>query len=1000
MIYSAPSQSIPQEQKKSINQKILSVIETGDLQGLTQQDIYEAYSPSGSIHGLKFKDFENFHSYTSAKKDATEGQYFTPHDTCETLINFLGITKDDTVCDLTCGHGAFFNFLPNLHNAYGCEVDSKAFRVGKFLYPFANISHCDVRNYKTDILFDFMVLNPPFNLSWDGISSQHYVCKKASEMMKPLGIMGLIVPKSFMNDEMSNKKDIEMMDENFSFLGQIELSKDEFKSMGVNGFETKMMFFQKNSQHVPSVSFYNEYDSYKTISQRLFHARNTKKSYRVKTMSEMKGNDTFVYKVRKYLYEFKTHKNLQYYSTKAKLLVDKYNNQKIPDGMTQKEWEKIRLTESKVLSIFKRVMKNAYNVEKEQIRLVKKNKSFEIKGYSKKSNHIISKKTKIKSLSIFELVVNKDVSETFRNVALSLSCDVKEFDNVISRKRNDYQLHNTEISKLPINKKYNTWLKRFTFVSKGKFCKLKDVQITDLNTVLQRNNTFLGWEMGTGKSVAMLVYIKFLQKYSNQKNIFITAPAIAIDLTLIKFLESNKIKLRVVKKASQLDNVKDGEVLIMTLGRLSNNATKVKEFVKKRSNKIAFIFDESDEISNYNSKRTKAVRNAFRRCSKKLLMTGTPTRNNINEYYPNFELMYNNSYNMMCLPKKIYKQDKKTKEIKGSENKRCDRPFDAYFGNSTFRSCFSPSKASVFGIEKKTQSIYNSDDLKKILDRSIITRTFEEVAGKKFKYNTSYIQPNVHERELQETIMNKFHQVCYNYFMSTGNSRKESYLRIIRMINLLIKSTSTPHLFSEWSGGNSLPTKYSKAFKMIYERADEKILVGCVGIESTQDYFEYIKEKFPTRKVFYVDGSLTFKKRGQIVEDFENTKNGIIVANQASLKSSVNIPSCDEVILVGLQWNFSKINQFVFRCIRLDSENFTNVNIICYSDSIELNVLNLLLNKERVNNFIKTTEIQEDEDVYDDYDVDANLLGSLIQKHIDEDGGMSLGWSESEIIKS
>ncbi|BBI90484.1 helicase [Tenacibaculum phage PTm1] len=38
------------------------------------------------------------------------------------------------------------------------------------------------------------------------MSSQMYVCQKSAELMKPLSLMALIVPKSFLNDEMINKK--------------------------------------------------------------------------------------------------------------------------------------------------------------------------------------------------------------------------------------------------------------------------------------------------------------------------------------------------------------------------------------------------------------------------------------------------------------------------------------------------------------------------------------------------------------------------------------------------------------------------------------------------------------------------------------------------------------------------------------------------------------------------------------------------------------------------
>lgn len=371
-------------------------------------------------------------------------------------------------------------------------------------------------------------------------------------------------------------------------------------------------------------------------------------------------------------------------------------------------------------------------------------------------------------------------------------------------------------------------------------------------------------------------------------------------------------------------------------------------------------------------------------------MTGTVTRNNIAEFYSNYELLYNNSHNMMCNVKEIYAQDKKTKDIKKKENQKFGKPFGAYYGHGLFKSCFSPSKASVFGIQKDLQDIYNTEELRGIIKSTIITRTFEEVAGKKLTNHTVYVQPNLAESTLQQTIMNDFHELCYSYFQSTGNSRKESYLRIIRMINLLIKSTSAPHLMNEWTG-QGLPTKYSKVIRMVCER-DEQVLVGCVGIESTKSYFEEIKKACPDREVIYIDGSISFDRRKKLIAEYNKSTNSIIVANQASLKSSVNIPECNEVIITALPWNGSKLSQFTKRTVRFNSSSMTNVNLVCYADSIELNILNLILNKEKVNQFIKTTDVTTDDEVNEEYGVDGEMLGNLIQKHYDEEGGMRLSW--------
>ena len=48
------------------------------------------------------------------------------------------------------------------------------------------------------------------------------------------------------------------------------------------------------------------------------------------------------------------------------------------------------------------------------------------------------------------------------------------------------------------------------------------------------------------------------------------------------------------------------------------------------------------------------------------------------------------------------------------------------------------------------------------------------------------------------------------------------------------------------------------------------------------------------------------------------------------------------------------MEQFYFRFIRLDSKEFTHVRFVLYEDSIEQNLMALVLTKERLNDFIKT----------------------------------------------
>lgn len=255
MKYSYLGQRIPKEARKELNEKIIHLVtsEQAEAAGITREDIYNAYTGDGGLHGLHMADFDNYADFSKARNKIENGQVFSPHSLCQFIMSVLDINKQELMADLTCGMGNFFNFAPVEANVYGCEIDPKAYKVAHYLYPTANIERGDIRNYKSPVKMDYVVQNPPFNLSFKtqegNILSQLYCCRKAAQVLKPLGIMATIVPMSFLADTFSDKHMIEQMENDFSFLGQFALSKSVFASFGVDAYPTKVQFWQKKSHN-------------------------------------------------------------------------------------------------------------------------------------------------------------------------------------------------------------------------------------------------------------------------------------------------------------------------------------------------------------------------------------------------------------------------------------------------------------------------------------------------------------------------------------------------------------------------------------------------------------------------------------------------------------------------------------------------------------------------------------------------------------------------------
>lgn len=449
-----------------------------------------------------------------------------------------------------------------------------------------------------------------------------------------------------------------------------------------------------------------------------------------------------------------------------------------------------------------------------------------------------------------------------------------------------------------------------------------------------------------------------------------------------------------IRTSKDLEDVPEGIFLIVSTSMLGKLKRSLARFIKLRSRKLCLIFDESDEITNPNSQRTKYVLCLFRRLKYKLLDTGTTTRNNISELYSQFELLYNNSVNMICWCDRIYRENKE-REIESESNPYYGEPFPAFRGHVLFKACHCPGKASVFGIEKQNQDVYNKDELFSLIARTIITHKFKDFAGEKYKVRMHTVTPSDGEHEVYRVIIEEFCRICELYYNSTGDTRKDAGLRLMRQIKLLIKACSVPHLIEGYSG-DPYPGKTRYIHKLV-RKIPGKVAIGCTSIVAVDLYHRYFEEHFPERPLFIVRGDISFRKRQEIVSRFDATINGVLICTQQSLSSSVNIPSCNDVILESLQWNIPRMEQYYFRFIRLDSRDTKNVHFITYEDSVEQNLMALVLTKERLNEFIKSGEVKEQSKIFDEFDITMSVIDSLLIRTQDSEGKIHISWGSQRI---
>ena len=998
-MYAIIPQQIPRDKRAEVNEKILFAIDSGkDL--IPKESIYNCYTGIGGLHNLKQADFSSYHRYAEAKKEFEMGQFFTPHELCRSMVEVLSPTSSEMVLDMCCGMGNFFNHLPNLHNTYGFDIDGRAVTVARHLYPEAHIEKCDIQQYRPEQRFDVIIGNPPFNLKFDCKLSQEYYMDKAYDVLNPAGFLMVIVPVSFMQSEFWEKTRVANINSCFSFVGQTKLNPDAFDSMGVHNFSTKVMVFLRRSRHI-EMQPYNadEFIPMEELKDRVRKTRVMKQRIRIDLMRETNRIDreeleAFEYRLSKYMYELKAHAVLNRHIEKAEALVSKFRNQKPPENATNqqiKEWERKKLTTGKVLRIIRKYITSQHSVPRKEVALVKTSYGFKLKPYAPR---LLDKVTH-KAASINDLILGRAELPVPETVTERNRLQIRAAEKLIRRKQKQYEMQNLRFADMEEDVNLKEYLDRSTFINKdGEACEFTTLQKHDLNLVLQKRYALLNWQQGSGKTAAVYYRARFLLKFRKVRNAIILAPAIATNMTWIPFLSVNRERFRVIRAESDLTNVPEGMFLVVSTSMLGKLRRGLVRYVKQTSRKLCLVFDESDEITNPTSQRTRNILCIFRRLKYKILDTGTTTRNNIAELYSQFELLYNNSVNMVCWSPQVYHENKE-REIEEENNTDYGSPFPAFRGHVLFRACHCPGKATVFGIEKQNQDVYNKEELSELIGKTVITRKFRDFAGEKYKIQTHTVSPSDGEREVYRVIIEEFCRICELYYNSTGDAKKDAGLRLMRQIKLLIKACSVPHLIEGYSG-DGIPNK-TKYIEKLVRKIPGKVAVGCTSIAAFDLYENHLRKCFPDRPVFVVKGDVAFKRRQNIVTEFDSTINGILICTQQSLSSSVNIPACNQVILESLQWNIPRMEQFYFRFIRLDSKEMKDVHYVTYEDSVEQNLMALVLTKERLNEFIKTGEVKEQSEIFEEFDITMSVIDSLLVRTQDHEGKIHISWGSQRI---
>lgn len=568
-----------------------------------------------------------------------------------------------------------------------------------------------------------------------------------------------------------------------------------------------------------------------------------------------------------------------------------------------------------------------------------------------------------------------------------------------SQALSSYDNQEQPFSEMTENAQLADWIDRFQYwdAQNHAYIHLNPLQSHDVNLTLQKRYAFLQWEQGSGKTPAAIFTGKYRWDAGLVHSIWVISSAISIRNNWDVILKGAGFSYVFVERLADLQRIRPGDFVILTLNKVSQYKKQIGRYIKQLGYKIQFIFDESDNISNPSSKQTLSVLSCFRRCKYKLLTTGTSTRNNISEFAPQLELLYNNSINMISWCRTLYSYDKRSEYMEHKENPYYGMPIPAYKkGYRLFANSHLPEKITVFGVGQRNQDIYNADELDRLLGKTVITRTFEEVTGKDIRRIHQMPIPFLpEEREVYNIVLKEFYRIQREYYNSTGNSRKDALMRLIQQITLLLRISAAPDCMKEYEG--ETPLKEMAVVEALARWPEEVVAIGVRHTTVLDRYAAAIREYLPDRPLFVVTGStVTFAKRRALRDVLRDSQNGILLCTQQSLPSSVNFEFVNKIIIPEMHYNNAGMSQFYMRFVRYTSTEKKDLYFPIYIGSLESNLMQMVLAKEKLTMFMKGQDADMDE-IYAKFGVDYDLLSTLMTRETDDEGHLRIHWGEQKI---
>ena len=496
-----------------------------------------------------------------------------------------------------------------------------------------------------------------------------------------------------------------------------------------------------------------------------------------------------------------------------------------------------------------------------------------------------------------------------------------------SLKQNYHNLINTNENFNNLINQFLTYKDKEISLDKKELKVLRDYQLTGVKWLYNIYKSGFGGiladEMGLGKSVQLIYLCKLIIKENPKSKILIITPTSLVynwQKEFDKFASELKYKVFAENKTqrlNELENISDINILITTYGLVRNDLDKYKEIPFE-----LVAIDEAQNIKNPNTGISKAVKSL--NANVKFALTGTPIENSLIELWSIFDFImpgylasrdkFNSLYSVKDIDKEESNLNRLNTQIKyfilRRKKKDVVKDLPDKLENNIYIDLGKTQKQVYMAEVQKTKE--ELDELIKL----------EGWSKARFKI-------------LQ--LLTKLRQICIDPSIIFDNYKGES-AKIDELLKIVEETKANGHKMLIF-------TTYKKALDLIIPKLNN------IGISS-----------------YYIDGSVSSKKRMELVEKFNNDNTDVFIITLKAGGTGLNLTSATVVIHLDLWWNPQTENQATDRAHRIGQKNTVEVIRLITKGTIEERILELQNKKRKLaellidnensneNNFSKLTE--------------------------------------------